>query len=178
MVRSRALSLRIPTSLLLAAFVTSGMPLAARTDGQGGAGQDKPPAAGKPAPAQGRAAGAKPAPAPLTAADAAPLIGTWQIPLETPTGRLVGTLVFRTEANKVVAGLSAPQFPEHKITDITKTGQVVTLKASTNYSGPLTAFSGPVTMVLTLTPKGPDLAAWFDFNNAGFQIGGTAKKKA
>jgi len=105
-------------------------------------------------------------------------MGTWQIPLETPTGRLVGTLVFRTEGNKVVAGISAPQFPEHKITDITKRGQVVTLKASTNYSGPLTAFSGPVTMVLTLTPKGPDLAAWFDFNNEGFQIGGTAKKKA
>jgi hypothetical protein len=163
---------RIPMSLLLAAFVTSSSSLAARTDGQA------PPATGKPAaPAQGRA-GAKPAPAPLAPADAAPLMGTWQIPLETPTGRLVGTLVFRTEAGKVVAGLSAPQFAEHKITDITKTGQVVTLKASTNYSGPLTAFSGPVVMVLTLTPKGPDLAAWFDFNNAGFQIGGTAKKKA
>ena len=165
---------RIPTSLLLAAFVTSTMPLAARTADQGG-GQAKPPAAGKPAPAKG-ATGAKAAP--LSPADAAPLMGTWQIPLETPTGRLVGTLVFRTEASKVVAGLSAPQFPEHKITDITKTGQVVTLKASTNYSGPLTAFSGPVTMVLTLTPKGPDLAAWFDFNTSGFQIGGTAKKKA
>ena len=161
---------RIPMSLLLAALVMSTSLLAARTDDQG-AGQAKPK------PAQG-APGAKPAPAPLTPADAAPLMGTWQIPLETPTGRLVGVLVFRTEANKVVAGLSAPQFPEHKITDITKAGQVVTLKASTNYSGPLTAFSGPVTMVLTLTPKGPDLAAWFDFNNAGFQIGGTAKKKA
>ena len=114
---------------------------------------------------------------PVTPADAAPLMGTWQIPLETPTGRLVASLVFRNEAGKVVAGISAPQFPEHKITDITKTGQVVTLKASTNYSGALTAFSGPVRMVLTLTPKGPDLAAWFDFNNAGFQIGGTAKKK-
>jgi hypothetical protein len=159
---------RIPTSLLLAAFVTTSSVLAA--------GQATPPA-GKPAPAQGRA-GAKPAPAPVTPADAAPLMGTWQIPLETPTGRLVANLAFRTEAGKVVAGISAPQFPEHKITDITKTGQVVTLKASTNYSGPLTAFSGPVVMVLTLTPKGPDLAAWFDFNNAGFQIGGTAKKKA
>ncbi len=168
---------RIPTSLLLAVFVTSSAAVSART-GSEGAGQATKPAAGKPAaPAKG-AAGTKPAAAPLTPADAAPLMGTWQIPLETPTGRLVGTLVFRTEANKVVAGLSAPQFPEHKITDITKTGQVVTLKASTNYSGPLTAFSGPVTMVLTLTPKGPDLAAWFDFNNSGFQIGGTAKKKA
>jgi hypothetical protein len=160
---------RIPTSLLLAALVTSSPLLATATNDQG-AGQAKP----KPAQA---APGAKPAPAPLTPADAAPLMGTWQIPLETPTGRLVGSLVFRTEAGKVVAGLSAPQFAEHKITDITKTGQVVTLKASTNYSGPLTAFSGPVTMVLTLTPKGPDMAAWFDFNNSGFQIGGTAKKK-
>ena len=163
---------RIPTSLLLAAFIMSSSALAARPQSQA-----TKPAAGKPAaPAKG-AAGTKPAAAPLTPADAAPLMGTWEIPLETPTGRLVGTLVFRTEANKVVAGLSAPQFKEHKITDITKTGQVVTLKASTNYSGPLTAFSGPVTMVLTLTPKGPDYAAWFDFNNSGFQIGGTAKKK-
>jgi hypothetical protein len=168
---------RVPTSLLLAAFVMSSSALAARTDDSAQA-QATKPAAGKPAAPAKAAAGTKAAPAPLTPADAAPLMGTWQIPLETPTGRLVGTLVFRTEANKVVAGLSAPQFPEHKITDITKTGQVVTLKASTNYSGPLTAFSGPVVMVLTLTPKGPDLAAWFDFNNSGFQIGGTAKKKA
>ena len=167
---------RIPTSLLLAAFVMSSSALAARTDDLT-QGQATKPAASKPAaPAKG-AAGTKSASAPLTPADAAPLMGTWQIPLETPTGRLVGNLVFRTEAGKVVAGLSAPQFAEHKITDITKSGQVVTLKASTNYSGPLTAFSGPVTMVLTLTPKGPDMAAWFDFNNSGFQIGGTAKKK-
>jgi len=167
----------IPTSLLLAALVMSSSALAARTD-DSAQGQATKPAAGKPAAPATGAAGTKPAPASLTPADAAPLMGTWQIPLETPTGRLVGTLVFRTEANKVVAGLSAPQFPEHKITDITKTGQVVTLKASTNYSGPLTAFSGPVKMVLTLTPKGPDLAAWFDFNDTGFQIGGTAKKKS
>jgi hypothetical protein len=160
---------RISTSLLLTMFVAGGSVLASRPIDQG-AGQAKPK------PSQG-APGAKPAPAPLTPSDAAPLLGAWQIPLETPTGRLVGTLAFRTEGGKVVAGLSAPQFPEHKITDITKTGQVVTLKASTNYSGALTAFSGPVVMVLTLTPKGPDLAAWFDFNNAGFQIGGTAKKK-
>jgi hypothetical protein len=162
---------------MLAAFVMGSSGLAARTD-DSIQGQATKPAAGKPAVSAKGAAGTNAAPAPLTPADAAPLMGTWQIPLETPTGRLVGTLVFRTEANKVVAGLSAPQFPEHKITDITKTGQVVTLKASTNYSGPLTAFSGPVKMVLTLTPKGPDLAAWFDFNDAGFQIGGTAKKKA
>jgi hypothetical protein len=47
-----------------------------------------------------------------------------------------------------------------------------------NYSGPLTAYSGPVRMVMTLTPKGPDMAAWLDFNESGFVIGGTAKKKA
>jgi hypothetical protein len=169
---------RIPTSLLVAAFVTSGSALTARTADYTQA-RATTAAASKPAtPAQGRAAGAKPGPVPVTPADIAPLMGTWQIPLETPTGRLVANLVFRNEAGKVVAGISAPQFPEHKITNITKTGQVFTLKASTNYSGALTAFSGPVTMVLTLTPKGPDLAAWFDFNNEGFQIGGTAKKKA
>ena len=170
---------RIPTYLLLAAFVTSGSALAARTteDAQAG-GQATTPPAGKPAAPAPGAAGAKAASAPVTPADAAPLMGTWEIPLETPTGRLVATLAFRTEAGKVVAGVSAPQFPEHKITDITKAGQVVTLKASADYSGPLTAYSGPVTMVLTLRPKGPDLAAWFDFNNSGFQIGGTAKKKS
>ena len=169
---------RIPISFLLAAFVTSGSALAAATADRT-QGRAATPAASKPAAsAQGRAAAAKPKPVPVTPADIAPLMGTWQIPLETPTGRLVADLVFRNEGGKVVAGISAPQFREHKITDITKTGQVVTLKASTNYSGPLTAFSGPVTMVLTLTPKGQDLAAWFDFNNEGFQIGGTAKKKA
>jgi hypothetical protein len=168
---------RIPTCLLLATFVMSGSALAARADDQAG-GKAKTPPAGKPAaPAPGRA-GAKSASVPVTPADVAPLMGTWQIPLETPTGRLVANLVFRTEAGKVVAGVSAPQFPEHKITDITKSGQVVTLKASADYSGPLTAYSGPVTMVLTLRPKGADLAAWFDFNNSGFQLGGTAKKKS
>jgi hypothetical protein len=163
-------------SLLLAAVVTSSSALAAGTDDYA-QGRAAAPAS-KPATAQGRAAGAKGGPVPVTPADVAPLMGTWQIPLETPTGRLVADLVFRTEGGKVVAGISAPRFPEHKITDITKSGQVLTLKASTNYSGALTAFSGPVTMVLTLTPKGQDLAAWFDFNNEGYQIGGTAKKKA
>jgi len=167
---------RIPTYVMLAALVTSGSALAARTDDQAAGKATKAPAAKPAAPAPGGAA-AKGAAA-LTPADAAPLMGSWQIPLETPTGRLVATLAFRTEGGKVVAGVSAPQFPEHKITDITKAGQVVTLKASADYSGALTAYSGPVVMVLTLTPKGPDLAAWFDFNNSGFQIGGTAKKKA
>ena len=169
---------RIPTYLLLATLVTSGSALAARTTEYAqGAGRATKQPAGKPAaPAPGAAA--KGASAPVTPADVAPLMGTWQIPLETPTGRLVANLVFRTEAGKVVAGVSAPQFAEHKITDITKSGQVVTLKASTVYSGPLTAYSGPVTMVLTLRPKGPDLAAWFDFNATGFQLGGTAKKKS
>lgn len=167
---------RIPTYLLLATFVMSGSALAARAAEYAQAGaKAKTPPAGKPA---APAPGAKPASAPATPADLAPLMGTWQIPLETPTGRLVANLVFRTESGKVVAGVSAPQFKEHKITDITKSGQVVTLKASTDYSGPLTAYSGPVTMVLTLRPKGPDLAAWFDFNNSGFQLGGTAKKKS
>jgi hypothetical protein len=156
--------------VLLGAFVTSGSALAAPTSEHAQAGGAAAPAA--------KSAGAKPAAAPLTAADAAPLMGSWQIPLETPTGRLVATLAFRTEAGRVVAGVSAPQFPERKITDITKSGQVVTLKASGDYAGPLTAYSGPVTMVLTLKPKGPDLAAWFDFNNSGFQIGATAKKKS
>jgi len=162
---------------LLAAFVTTGSAVSARIDDQAGGGATKPPA-GKPAAAAPAGAAAKGASAPVTPVDAAPLMGTWQIPLETPTGRLVANLVFRTEAGKVVAGVSAPQFAEHKITDITKSGQVVTLKASADYAGPLTAYSGPVTMVLTLRPKGPDLAAWFDFNNSGFQIGGTAKKKS
>jgi hypothetical protein len=162
---------RIPTSLLLAALITSG-PVHAAQSGSGG--RATTPAGGRTA----APAATKSSPAvPVTPADMASMIGTWTIPLETPTGRLVANLVFRNEAGKVVAGISAPQLPEQKITDITKAGQVITLKASTDYQGPLTAFSGPVTMVLTLRPKGPDLAAWFDFNNAGYQIGGTAKKK-
>jgi hypothetical protein len=33
-------------------------------------------------------------------------------------------------------------------------------------------------MIMTLTPKGPDMAAWLDFNESGYQVGGTAKKKS
>jgi hypothetical protein len=162
---------RSPMCLLLAALVTSGPVQSAQT---GSSGRATTPAGGRTA-----APTAKPSPGvPVTPADMTPMLGTWTIPLETPTGRLVANLVFRVEAGKVVAGISAPQLPEQKITDITKAGQVLTLKASMDYQGALTAYSGPVTMVLTLRPKGPDLAAWFDFNNAGYQIGGTAKKKA
>jgi hypothetical protein len=165
---------------LLAALVASGPVLAAQTKAPAAGGRATTPAGGRAAaPATGRAAAAKASSAvPVTPADVASMLGTWTIPLETPTGRLVASLVIRVEAGKVVAGISAPQFPEHKITDITKTGQVLRLKASTDYKGVLTAYSGPVTMLLTLTPKGQDLAAWFDFNNAGFQIGGLAKKKS
>ena len=165
-----------PIYLLLAALVTSGSGLAAQTSAPAAGGRATTPAGGRAAaPAAGRSAAAKAVP--VTPADVKTVLGAWTIPLETPTGRLVANLVFRVEAGKVVAGVSAPQFPEHKITDITKTGQVLTLRASTDYQGALAAYSGPVTMVLTLTPKGQDLAAWFDFNSAGFQIGATAKKK-
>jgi len=157
----------VPTCLLCAALVASGVALSAQSTAGGRA--SAPPA--------GRATAKAPPAVPATAADVTPHLGSWTIPLETPTGRLVATLVLRVEAGKPVAGISAPQFPEHKITDITKSGQVLRLKASTEYQGALTAYSGPVTMTLTLTPKGPDLAAWFDFNNAGYQIGGTAKRK-
>ena len=68
----------------------------------------------------------------------AAMLGTSIIPLETPTGRLVANLVFRVDAGKVVAGISAPQLPEQTITDITKAGQVLTLKASMDYQGALT----------------------------------------
>jgi hypothetical protein len=161
---------RIPTCLLLIALVTSGPALRAQAGGK-----TTPPAGGKAAaPAAKSSTGA-----PVTAADMKEMLGAWTIPLETPNGRLVATLVFRVDAGgKVVAGISAPQLPEQKITDITKNGQVLTLKASMDYQGPLTAYSGPVAMVMTLRPKGPDQAAWFEFNNGGYQIGGMAKKKS
>jgi hypothetical protein len=176
----------VPTYLLMATVVASGSALAAKTEDQAAAAKTTSQPAAKPAAGTAAkpaaTAAAKPAPAaagvPVKPADVAPLMGTWEIPLDTPTGRLVAKLVFRLDAGKVVAGVSAPNFPEHKITDITKSGQTVTLKASTDYSGPLASYSGPVTMVLTLKPKGADQAAWFDFNNSGFTIGATAKKKA
>ena len=157
---------RVPMYLWLAVLAAGGSSLAEQTKAPATKGKDAP------APATKAAAAA------VSAADAAPYLGTWQIPLETPTGRLVATLVVKVEAGKVVAGVSAPHFPERKITDITKAGQVLTLKSSMNYSGPLTSYSGPVRMIMTLTPKGPDMAAWLDFNESGYQIGGTAKKKS
>jgi hypothetical protein len=162
---------RLPTYLVLAACVTAGSALAAPADQQAARGRSGGPGGGR------AAAAPAPAPVPVTPADVASMLGAWQIPLETPTGRLVATLVFRVEAGKVVAGVSAPSFPEHKITDITKSGNVLTLKAATDYSGALSSYSGRVEMVLTLSPKGEDRAALFDFNTGKYQIGGTAKKQ-
>jgi len=168
---------RIPVCLMVAALAMSASMAAQTATGTKAA---TPAAKGATPTTKAGAAATAPkagAAAPLTPADAAPLMGTWSIPLETPSGRLVSSLAFRTEAGKVVAGISAPQLPEQKITDITKRGNVVTLRVTQDYSGPLAAYSGPVTMVLTLTPKGTDYAAWFDFNSAAYQIGGTATKK-
>jgi hypothetical protein len=150
---------RTPVCLLLAALVMSGPVHAIETSSQA---------------SKGKAAAAA---VPVTPADVASLLGTWSVPLETPTGRLVASIAFRVEAGKVVVGISAPQLPEQKTSSITKAGQVFTVKASMDYQGPLAAYSGPVAMVMTFTPKGENYAAWFDFNNAAFQIGGTATKK-
>jgi hypothetical protein len=147
----------IPVCLVLATLVMSGPVDAARTS-----------------PEAAQAA----SPKPVTPADVKSLLGTWTVPLETPNGRVVANVAFRVENGKVVAGISAAQLPEQKVTDITKAGQVVTLKASMDYQGPLADYAGPVTLVLTLRPKGQDLAAWFDFNNASYQVGGTATKKS
>ncbi len=120
---------------------------------------------------------APPAPVPVKPADAAPYLGTWEIPLDTPRGPVVATLVLKVEAGKVVAGLSSAQLPEERITDITKSGDVLTLKASKDYHGPLSSYQGLVTMVLTLTPAGKDLSAFFDFNYSTVQLPGTATRK-
>jgi hypothetical protein len=164
--------------LVLAACVMAGSAVAA-ADQQAARGRSGAPGDGRGAAPAGRGAAA-PAPAavPVTPADVKSMLGTWQIPLETPTGRLVVTLVFRLEGDKVVAGVSAPSFPEHKITDITKSGSALTLKAATDYSGALSSYSGRVEMVLTLSPKGEDRAALFNFNTGKYEIGGTAKKQS
>ena len=169
----------ISACLLLAALVTGGSLHAAQTTpGRSTAPAAPKAAAPKAAPSKAAAPkAAATAPVPVTPADMASMMGTWTIPLETPTGRLVASLVFRVEAGKVVAGISAPQFPEQKMSSVTKSGQVFTLRASMDYQGPLAAYSGPVSMVMTLTPKGPDYVAWLDFNSAAYQIGGTATKK-
>lgn len=147
---------------MIAALVTGGSLHAAAPRPQAAA--SRPQAA---APAAGT---------PVTVADAKPLLGTWELPLETPTGPLLAKINFRVEAGRVVVGLSAPQLAEQKVTDVTKAGNVVTLKATMNYTGALAAYSGPVRMVMTLTPRGSNYAVFIDFNEAGFQIGGTAKK--
>ena len=116
-------------------------------------------------------------PSPVKPADAAPIMGIWTVPLDTPRGEIVATLNIRVEAGKVVLGLSAPQLPEEKLTDITKSDGTFTVKGSKDYHGPLSSYQGPVTMVLTLTPKGRDLTTFFDFNYSTIQLSGTATKK-
>ena len=168
---------RIPTYLLLAAFVTSGSALAARTEDQAaGRATSQPPENPRRRPLAVRAR--SPLPAPVTPADAAPLMGTWQIPLETPTGRLVANIAFRIEAGKVVAGLSAPQFQgaqDHRHYES---------RPGRDAQG-IDGLLGPPDGVLGSRDDGVDVEAegtgprgMVRLQQLGFQIGGTAKKRS
>ena len=57
------------------------------------------------------------------------------------------------------------------ITDITKTGEMLTLKYSLDYQG------NSVPVVITLTPAAETLKVSFDFAGGQFMLAGTATKK-
>jgi hypothetical protein len=120
----------------------------------------------QPAPAAAPAAAS-----PATPADVASLVGDWTLAMDTPMGPASTLLTLRVDAGKVVADVSSDMIPKTTVTDISRSGANIVVKYSIDFQGQ------PVPIVLTLTPKGSDLAASFDFGSGMFQMDGVGTRK-
>lgn len=112
------------------------------------------------------------APAAATAAQAAPFIGDWVVATEGPQGPATFALTVKVTDGKVGAEISSERMPgKQAISDITKTGEALTLKYSLDFQG------NAVPVVVTLTPAAETLKVTFDFAGGQFTMAGTGTKK-
>jgi hypothetical protein len=112
------------------------------------------------------------APAAVTPVQAAPFLGDWVVSAQGQQGPLTFALAVTATDGKVAAEISNDQMPgKQAITDITKTGEMLTLKYSLDYQG------NSVPVVITLTPAAETLKVSFDFAGGQFMLAGTATKK-
>lgn len=112
------------------------------------------------------------APTAATPAQAAPFLGEWAVASEGPQGPTTFALTVKVTDGKVGAEISSERMPEKQaITDISRSGEILTLKYSLNFQG--TA----VPVVVTLTPSAETLKVTFDFAGGQFTMAGTGTKK-
>jgi hypothetical protein len=107
----------------------------------------------------------------ITPAQAAPFAGDWTLNLQGQRGDVEFALSVKTENGKVLAEVSSAQQPKQTVTDISRTGDVMTLRYSFDYQGT------PVAVVVTLTLDGEKLKASFDFADGAYVTSGTGTRK-
>lgn len=120
---------------------------------------------------QAAATAAPAAEAPATPADIASLAGEWALSMQSPMGPSTSNLKLTAAEGKVSAEISSEMIPKTTITQIFKSGSNLVLKYSVDFQGQA------IPVILTLTPKGDDVAANFDFGGGQFLMDGTGTKK-
>jgi len=110
---------------------------------------------------------------PATPAEAAPFLGDWTLALKGPDREATFDLTVKTENDKVVGEISAPEQQKEFIPESSMAEKTLKMRYSFNYQG------NPIDAVVSLTP-GADgaIAAQIDFAGGAYIMSGTATKKA
>ena len=112
------------------------------------------------------------APTAVTPAQAAPFLGDWSVPADGQQGPVTFLLTLKVTDGKVGAEISSDRTPgKQAITDISKTGETLTLKYALDYQGM------PVPVVVTLTPTAETLKVTLDFAGGAYTVSGIGTKK-
>ena len=114
-----------------------------------------------------------PASIPATPAEAAPFLGDWTLSLKGPDRDAAFDLTVKTEGEKVVGEIAAPEQQKEFIPEAFMAEKTLKMRYSFNYQG------NPIDAVVSLTP-GADgaIAAQIDFAGGAYVMSGTAAKKA
>jgi hypothetical protein len=107
----------------------------------------------------------------LAVADASKFIGTWAIDMETPQGAFTMNLSLTDKSGRVAGEISADVLPTQEITDISKSGDDLVLKYSSDFQGQ--AFNVKITMSV----QGAKGKVSFDAADGQFVMEGNASKK-
>jgi hypothetical protein len=107
----------------------------------------------------------------LPVADAAKFMGKWAVAMDTPQGAFTLNVNLTDKAGKVAGEVSADVMPTQEITDITKAGQDLVLKYSSEVQGQ--AFNVKITMSLSSADAGK---AVFDAADGMFVMEGALQK--
>jgi hypothetical protein len=119
-----------------------------------------------------RAGAQAPAPSgPVTPAQAAPFLGDWTLSMQGDRGPAQFALSVRSENGKVLAEIGSDQMGKQTVTDITRSGDTLTLKYSFDYQG------NPVAVAVALTLDADKLKAAMDFADGAYAISGTGVRR-